>query len=330
MILGCDEEFGDPGVSSNLDADGKAKSVYEGNHFAVVKPGEQGDYNQRQLLLHRGKEIYNLYCVGCHGVYGDGDGIAAKRLHTQPRDFTSGIYKFRSTDSSSLPMEEDLHRTISRGLATVSMPEFALMPEPDKAAVIEYIKAFYPNWDKEAPTRVKIHVPVAPLDMRSPERIARGRLVYLGAQCFVCHGTDGGGTGATQVQYTDAWGNPQRPLDFTRSKLKAGDDPEDIYRTFMTGLKSIMPAYNAKIFGGINEEGIKQVMDNINVSKEKEHYAGTFKAFPNNNEDLDKLNVSEKAELGLRNTWDLVAYVISLRQKNDKESSNPVNPKSKK
>ena len=323
-IVGCDQDFGDPGVSSNLDADGKAKSVYEGNHFAVVKPGEQVAYNQREVMLHRGKEIYNLYCVGCHGVYGDGEGTAAVRLQTKPRDFTSGIYKFRSTDSSSLPMESDLHRTISRGLATVSMPEFALMPEPDKAAVIEYIKAFYPKWDEEAATRVKIHVPVAPVDMRDADRISRGRVVYLGAQCFVCHGTDGGGRGATQVYYKDAWGDLQRPLDFTRSKLKAGDDPEDIYRTFMTGLKSIMPAYNGKIFGGIHSAGVEEVMDSRGLSVEKKAYAKALKEFPVDVEAFEKLSPEEKAEIGLRNTWDLVAYVMSLREKKEVKKSVPV------
>ena len=80
--------------------------------------------------------MYNKYCVGCHGENGDGNGPASARLITQPRDFTRGIYKFRSTDSGSLPLEADLYRTITRGLAQVSMPAFPLMPDRDKIAVI--------------------------------------------------------------------------------------------------------------------------------------------------------------------------------------------------
>ena len=34
----------------------------------------------------------------------------------------------------------------------------------------------------------------------------------------------------------DAWGNPQHPFDFTKGRLKSGAAPEDVYRTFMTGL----------------------------------------------------------------------------------------------
>ncbi|NIW75637.1 MAG: c-type cytochrome, partial [Gemmatimonadetes bacterium] len=94
--------------------------------------------------LQRGREVYDKYCVGCHGENGQGDGPAAVRLITQPRDFTSGVYKFRSTDSGSLPMEADLYRTITRGLSGVSMPGFPLMPHRDKLAVIEYIKRMYP------------------------------------------------------------------------------------------------------------------------------------------------------------------------------------------
>ena len=76
-----------------------------------------------------------------------------------PRDFTSGVYKFRSTDSASLPLESDLYRTITRGLARVSMPAFPLMPEAEKVAVIEYIKSLYPRWEQEKNQRVVVDVP---------------------------------------------------------------------------------------------------------------------------------------------------------------------------
>ncbi len=92
--------------------------------WETVAPGENAVYNHRGNLLQRGKLVYEKYCVGCHGEYGDGDGAASERLITKPRDFTSGIYKFRSTDSGSLPLEADLYRTITRGLARVSMPAF--------------------------------------------------------------------------------------------------------------------------------------------------------------------------------------------------------------
>ena len=45
--------------------------------------------------LHHGKVLYATYCAGCHGEAGDGKGPAASMLIVKPRDFTSGLYKFR-------------------------------------------------------------------------------------------------------------------------------------------------------------------------------------------------------------------------------------------
>ena len=161
-----------------------------------VPPGTS--YNQRVQLLERGQKVYAMYCVGCHGEKGDGKGPAAVRLITQPRDFTSGIYKFRTTDSASLPMEADLHRTITRGLARVSMPGFPLMAEQDKVAVVQYIKSFYTNWENEAPDRKLVFVPNAPQDLDSKERISRGRVVYLSMGCANWRGKEDNGTDALQ------------------------------------------------------------------------------------------------------------------------------------
>lgn len=285
------------------------KSNYDGNIWAVVKPGEQEGYNQRQSLLNRGKQVYARYCIGCHGENGDGQGPAAERLITKPRDFTSGIYKFRSTDSSSLPMEADLHRTITRGLSRVSMPAFPLMPESDKTAVIQYIKSFYGEWDRESATRSLIFVPRAPLDLHDPERIARGQAVYLGVGCASCHGTDGQGEGATRIAYTDAWNHPQLPFNFTKGSLKGGDDPEDIYRTFHTGLRSIMPEFGAATMASLTRPTVAGAIASENLPQ-LEVWLDTF---PTDMDAVDALRDEQREQLVQRNSWDLVAYVMSLR-----------------
>ncbi|MBI5049170.1 MAG: hypothetical protein HZB54_09555, partial [Deltaproteobacteria bacterium] len=66
--------------------------------------------------VEKGKLIYFKRCSFCHGLEGDGDGPAADSLDPRPRDFTAGTYKFRTTQSGELPTDEDLFRTISRGL----------------------------------------------------------------------------------------------------------------------------------------------------------------------------------------------------------------------
>ncbi len=275
-------------------------------------PGDYTEYNHRANLVQRGYDVYNKYCVACHGETGRGDGPGAERLITLPRDFTSGIYKFRSTDSGSLPLEADLYRTITRGLARVSMPAFPLMPDRDKIAVIEYIKGFYPKWEEEKDRRGIIPVPKAPTDLDESERIRRGRYVYLEMQCSQCHGVDGQGTGATQTEYIDAWGHKQKPFNFTRGSLKGGNSPEDIFRTFHTGLQSVMPAYNVETIALASRESFESRRAQT-PAEEIEFLEPVLDQFPATAGEVFELDSTARLELGIRNSWDLVAYILSLR-----------------
>ena len=283
--------------------------------WETSNPGEYGDYNQRANLIQRGADVYDKYCVGCHGEYGDGYGPATERLITRPRDFTSGIYKFRSTDSGSLPLEADLHRTITRGLARVSMPAFRLMAETDKLAVIEYIKAFYPRWDDERGARTVVPLPQAPADLADSRRVRRGRVVYLEMQCNQCHGVDGQGTGATQTEYVDAWGDQQKPFDFTRGALKGGDTAEDIYRTFHTGLRSVMPAYGGETLAAAAQESFLARAETTLDAAERQELAEVLADFPEQaSQVFNDMTATERQQIAVRNSWDLVAYILSLRQ----------------
>ncbi len=308
MTLGCSVE---PSAQQGQPASA-ASAALEYPMWETVAPGENASYNQRESLVRRGRLVYIKYCIGCHGEYGDGQGVAAKRLITKPRDFTRGIYKFRSTDSSSLPLETDLYRTIDRGLAQVSMPAFRLMPEGDKVAVIEYIKGFYPQWEERKGNRKRVPIPLAPADLATEERIQRGRVVYLATQCWKCHGTDGRGKRATLTEYTDAWGNPQKAFDFTRGQLKGGNAPEDIYRTFHTGLRSIMPSFGGDTLSRITLNGFERSLEALEAG-EAELLQPYVAQFPADGMAVNEMSSSQRLSLAERNSWDLVAYIQSLR-----------------
>ena len=65
----------------------------------------------------KGLEIYMKRCVWCHGEEGDGDSAAAERLMPPPRDFTSGMYKIKTTGREDMvPNDEDLFRMIKYGM----------------------------------------------------------------------------------------------------------------------------------------------------------------------------------------------------------------------
>ena len=55
---------------------------------------------------------YRRYCVGCHGVLGDGEGENAQWIDPKPRNFTLGIFKCRSTTTGTLPLDSDIYDTL--------------------------------------------------------------------------------------------------------------------------------------------------------------------------------------------------------------------------
>jgi cytochrome c oxidase cbb3-type subunit 2 len=195
-------------------------------------------------LRAEGGAVYARYCVGCHGEKGDGQGPAAAMLITKPRDFTQGIFKFRSTPSGTLPTDRDLYEIITRGVYRTSMPEWSLLTERERLAVVAYVKGFFPGWDERG-AGTPLFIPEPPPTLASPEAVTRGRELYDMLECAACHGAQGRGDGpSAETMAPDAWGNKQRPFDFTKGRLKSGGAPQDVYRTFMTGLNgSAMPSY---------------------------------------------------------------------------------------
>lgn len=207
--------------------------------------------------LRAGRSLYASYCAGCHGVSGDGKGPAADMLIVKPRDFTSGLFKFRSTPNGTLPTDADLMRTITHGVNRTSMPEWSLLPERERLALVQYVKSFYPGF-AEVGAGAPIFVPQPPATLGSPGSVARGRELYEMLECGRCHGDGGKGDGPSAATLApDSWGNPQRPFDFTKGALKSGAAAEDVYRTFMTGLNgTAMPSY-ADVFAEPDGENIK-------------------------------------------------------------------------
>lgn len=214
--------------------------------------------DQVSALQQLGSHVYATYCVGCHGVNGDGKGAASQFLVVKPRDFTKGVYKFRSTPSGTLPTDQDLYKIVTQGIYGTAMPTFSLLPEPDRLAVVQYIKAFYPKWSERG-SGASIAIPNPPEDLGSPEKVARGRQIFELLECAACHGQAGRGDGPSAANLEpDAWGNKQRPFNFTRGRLRGGATAKDIYRTFMTGINgTAMPSY-ADIFSEPDGEYIKQ------------------------------------------------------------------------
>jgi len=193
----------------------------------------------------RGKKAFDRYCISCHGVEGDGRGPTAEWIEPKPRVLTSGIFKFRSTPSGTLPTDADLYRTITNGLHTTFMPRWAPITEIERRDLVQFVKSLSPRFKEEEQPK-PIAIPAAP--PMTPQLAQQGKAVWDKMQCAACHGDTGQGNGQSASTLRDDWGYPITPHDFTRGPLKVGDSPEDLYRAFMTGLNGTpMPSFAESI-----------------------------------------------------------------------------------
>jgi len=197
-------------------------------------------------LAKKGETVYARWCVSCHGQQGDGRGYSAQWLEPRPRDFTSGIFKCRSTPSGTLPTNDDLMRTLTVGLYHTYMPPWAIIGDAQMRAVIEYLKTFSSKWKEEAPG-TPIVIPAEPPNDEASRK--RGLGIWKNNQCEKCHGPEGKGNGASAPTLRDDWGFSDQPFNFAASdKRKCGTTNSDLYRTFMTGVSgSPMPSFGDSI-----------------------------------------------------------------------------------
>ncbi len=193
-----------------------------------------------------GEKVYRERCWFCHGEKGDGNGPVADALDPRPRDFTLGVYKLRSTASGELPTDEDLFRTITRGIPGTAMPEWGpYLSEQERRDVIQYLKALAPEFSNPDLDPSKKRMSVSGEIPPSRKSIEQGREVFKRAKCFECHGMEGRGDGQKSATMKDDWGFPLRIRNLTKGwTFKGGTDPREIFLRFTTGINGTpMPSF---------------------------------------------------------------------------------------
>jgi cytochrome c oxidase cbb3-type subunit 2 len=226
--------------------------------FAAVSVGltPTGSAAADRQTLELGKQVFASYCVLCHGDKGDGKGLTgiihrAQQegivVYTYPRDFTAGLFKFRTTPTGYLPTDDDLMKIITEGIPRSGMPSHEDVSLEERKAVIAYLKTFSKRWQEEEPG-TPITVGKVPSYVGTGVSVDRGRKLFTVVGCDKCHGTGGRGDGPSASELQDAWGDKILPFDFTSGALKGGTGPKDIYRTFVTGLDGTpMPSYEESL-----------------------------------------------------------------------------------
>jgi cytochrome c oxidase cbb3-type subunit 2 len=160
--------------------------------------------------------------------------MMARHLYPKPRDFTRGIFRFKTTQSGSLPRDSDLFRTISVGVQGTAMPTWRYtLSESQRWSLVHYLKTFSDYFSEEPPG------PPVELGAETPAvkvHTERGRELYVRAGCISCHGPDGYGDGQSADNMEDSFGFPIRPRNFHQAReFKRGRTRQNVALTIATG-----------------------------------------------------------------------------------------------
>ncbi len=220
LLVGCQRSSSDPELGAETPQNWEPQSV-----LAVS-----------DALIELGKSTYERKCLACHGAEGRGDGEAAYLLYPKPRDFVTANYRLIST-WEGVPTDEDLFRSISRGMPGSAMPSWAHLPEKTRWGLVHYLKSLArdaivvePTAAGDAPTGVIQVPPETPYTAAAKEAAA----ALFASGCAPCHGPAGKGDGG-QEQIDDR-GYPTRPRDLTAGVFKGIPEPEHVYRRIVAGL----------------------------------------------------------------------------------------------
>lgn len=199
-----------------------------------------------------GRALFVRHCASCHGVNGDGKGVA--NLNPPARAFGYEPFKFATT-TNQMPSDDDIRRLVRKGIPGSSMPAFTPDELPDGAldTVIARVRELalrgvYRATDEREgadlepadiqkrsveAVRVGPPYPRQAVPPATDALIERGRQVFLTekAGCVSCHGSDGRGAmrpakNGTQVAIRD----------LTSGVFKSGGEPEDLYVRLRLGI----------------------------------------------------------------------------------------------
>lgn len=207
--------------------------------MAVMAAGVTLSSNAMASNAYEGYQLYNTYCIFCHGAEGKGDGPLAKKLgkDVKPANLTD-VSRMRKRS------DKDLFRiiqgTADHAKINGKMPRWGLaIPGPQINSLVSYVRMLHDS---------KHDV------IGDPEA---GRKIYE-STCSACHGANGKGDGImTNVL-------PMEPADHTNStKMGKMSNSKllNVVSNGASGPKSFMPAYK----GSLSKDEINSVVGYIRL-----------------------------------------------------------------
>jgi mono/diheme cytochrome c family protein len=200
--------------------------------LVIISPDLYRGYVFSEDVRSPGQRTYEMYCIGCHGTDGKGDGEAAVFLNPKPRNFVSGDYKyFHFDEARPFPSDDSLEITVRNGLPGSSMPAFPLLTKQELQSVIGYVKNFkQKGWVVPKP----IQAAPAPVLLKGES----GEELFASAGCIACHKFDAlksvGGVGPDLSQVGGRLGVEQllqsivKPNAVIAKRCPAGPCPRNV------------------------------------------------------------------------------------------------------
>ncbi len=268
-----------------------AAETEEGNEEAEEEECEgdecEGEDEEESEEYKLGKKKYEAECFTCHGHEGDGKGEAYRWTWPKPRDFTSGTYKFRSTPSGDPPTDDDIKRTIKKGLPGTSMEAYEKKLTDDEIdGLIEYIKAF---------SEETFEFPGEPIEIGeappvTDELIEKGKKLFKDSKCWECHGKYGRGDGEKgwQEKFKDDWGERIYPTSLTNPwEIRNGSTVKDLYRSVTTGLDGTPMASFENAYSNDDRWALAHFLKSIQIKRHFGHFLKMHKVsnIPSSTED---------------------------------------------
>jgi len=196
--------------------------------------------------IDNGKKLYTKKCWWCHGKTGEADGPAAGFMIPPPRDFSLGVYKYKTSPFDAdfdLPRDEDLFRAITDGLPGTAMPSWKqILNEQERWDLVAYIKSLTDMFEEaENPAPINYGGKIA----STPESIEKGKKAFQEAKCYECHGKTGKGSLIKKLKEDS--GARVWPRNFTKPwTFRGGYTPEAIFSRVTAGIPNTpMPSFAA-------------------------------------------------------------------------------------
>lgn len=226
--------------------------------FAVggILPGQEGAAGRESP---EGEALFARHCAACHGKDGATETDVSRLLEPPPRDFGVGAFRLVTT-RNGVPSDDDLARTIARGIPGTSMLGYAYLGDDAVDALVQHVRKLHragqrsryravaagarelEQWVRSS-TTPGLTVTVPPATPDTVAARARGSLSFA-RFCVSCHGPRGRGSILYEKRTTED--GIAAPRDFTRGVLKGGGRDEDLFARIRCGMGGTpMPALTA-------------------------------------------------------------------------------------